>query len=361
MSQTIDAVGNLHDQLGQFAGHIQTEGDADTVLAGPSSFVPCRPGRERFEGRLSPDDDLNPTVGKADRGATEIDDTVRMAEEPIEAGDGRMLNRMSFAIGGEPHRRARNLVAASMLADLEDPDTLVNKVEELARNRSEATMLTVGPSGTLTAYEGRPLRIDWGGDEPRLVWQAKGSRGTSALALPLKALVSVQRGFGGAQGCAERFADVRSRFVPKLDKIESFDDVPEYRFNADEDAPSPKVAAVYMIGHGFSRGGEMPGCLFFATDRQPGEGPNDEDIINGYFWAPDRTPATMHADSLTPEHGSFYGSQLRRAGGKVADFEPGSMTFRDCVLNTIPDDRGEAYRRVMGVSYHDDECGRGRW
>lgn len=363
MTQIVDAVGNLHDTEGKFAGHIQGEVDTTSVLGTPvggPGRVEGDPSRARFEERLAPDDDLHPAIGETDRGVTPIDNTCVVHEEPIEGENGRVLTRRSWNVFGEADLRTRNRAAAVLIAESEDPDTILNKIEELARSRSEMTLMMCDQSGSVTAYEGRPIRIDWSHGEPQLVWQRKGGRGVADSMLRLSNAIAVQRGFGGAQGCADRLADVRSRCVPRVEKITDFADLPVRDFDAEEDI-SPKVAAVYMFDYGFSQSSQMPGCLFFATDVQPGDGPNEDDIVNGYFWAPDRTAATMNADSLTPEHGSFYGSQLKRSGGKVADYEPGSMTFRDCLFNTIPDDRAEAYRRVMGVSHYRDECGKGRW
>ncbi len=334
---------------GSFAPHHKAEADPAVVgLVSPGARVETVPGREAFEDRLSPCDDLGLVAEPSTKpGISTIDDP-RISEGPA---DDRRIRRVTIRFTGDPARRARNRAAAVALADLEDKDTTLLRYAEL--HGKPATLLCVSREGEVYTVEGKPAAS---GEADRLVVLLKGQR-TKGAYIPVDDLVAVQAGYGGAQGCADRFADVRSRVVPKVEPIAGFDDLPvEDPYNPPENSP---IAAVYLIDHGISGEDPMPGCLFLATDRQPGDGPNGDDIINGYFWAPDRTATTMNVEPLCPETGSFYGADLKRKGGRIADFSPGSMTLRDCVSHTIPDDRGEAYRRIMGVSHYRDDVGAG--
>lgn len=65
MSQTVDAVGNLHDQKGQFAGHLLTEADTDQVLPpvrrGPQLTASDKEAIDRGWGALHIDEDYSPS------------------------------------------------------------------------------------------------------------------------------------------------------------------------------------------------------------------------------------------------------------------------------------------------------------
>ena len=55
-----------------------------------------------------------------------------------------------------------------------------------------------------------------------------------------------------------------------------------------------------------------------ATDRDP------EDVVNGYFVAPP-------GSHLYSESGSFTTKQLATIAGRVRDYQPGRLTFKDAM------------------------------
>jgi hypothetical protein len=130
--------------------------------------------------------------------------------------------------------------------------------------------------------------------------------------------------------------------TPAVERVrgDSFGDIPTWDGTGDE--PS-KVAAVYMVSQHSVRDGQMPGSLFMATSR-------DNNIVRGYFWAPEKTEYLPNLAPLESKLCSFAEGHLCNHAGRLVDYEPGSMTLQDAI-DTMPTVRLQAYRRVMGVSH----------
>lgn len=302
----------------------------------------CRPGREAFEQALAPDESWH--------------------LEPQSLSHGRW----SLADpGGLPHLRTRTHAAAVAYREAHDEaacardgrrwdrfsaNRQVAQAHQWQRQRVTAVLLD-SDSGRVAAQEGL-LVIGTCGDLTLLERDST----TRSQWLTRAPLLDIVPGYGRGQELADGFGQARSQLVPAVDPLPeggAFDDVPD----EGRHGVCSQVAAAYMLDHRVGGSRAMPGCLFLATDRQPGAGPGGDDIVSGYLWAPE---ATHDYCSVCPETGSFFGADLRARGGKLRDFAPGSINIAEC-LATIPDDRRQAYRRVMGVSYVADRCGSDRW
>jgi hypothetical protein len=141
------------------------------------------------------------------------------------------------------------------------------------------------------------------------------SRPASAVS---STVVAVAAGYGHAEALAAEFHDAADR-SPRLEPV-TVDDLPVDRGGSQRPTD---IAAVYVISHPGFGDGEAPGTVFLATDQQPGDGPDGTAIINGYQVAGD--------SQMTSERGSIYEHDLRRLGGRVTGYRPGSITYRQAM------------------------------
>jgi hypothetical protein len=312
-----DVTTQPRDPAGRFAANGHAE--PDVQLADSGTFVPCQPGRERFEDALAPDDDAG-TVVQLSTGTWGI------------AAEGTDI---------PVHQAVRNNAAAACVgADLDE-------TEARLRTSGQVTILTAGMNGRVYAREGS---LADAGQQ----FRPRGRR--LATETPaLSSVIGVMQGHHG-RDAVEAFGQSRRRKIPELVPVTDFDGIPlDDGWARSEDA----IAAVYMLDHGIPGSPVMPGCMFFADSVQADDDGVPE-IVNGYFWAPEPQGVTVFRSQLSRETGSFYADDLMLRAGRVRDYVPGSMTMKDC-FSTLPDDRVEAYRRVLGVSHHGDANGTDRW
>ncbi len=288
---------------------------------------------------LAPVDESPPEPNLARKGTWHVADASSTTEER----DGFV--RTTIHMGGRPDLKARNLAAAHIYEELSQADATAVKVDQLCAAGKPMTLLKVTRNGDVEAVEGRGAVVNG-----RPFQYAKGSS-TKGYYLDQGDVIDVTAGFGGQQGLSDTFRRRAAQFVPAVERIAmpgGFDDLPEYDPDVFEDEDyETKIAAVYLITHPGISDGPVPGCLFFATDKQTGDGPNGTHIINGQFWAPGQDGPLGGEGGLTSESSSFYSGDLARLGGKVTDYVPGSMTFKDSWAD-MPSDRVEAYRRILG-------------
>lgn len=261
------------------------------------------------------------------RGVWEIEDTVSEDQGTEQHTDstGRSygVHGVMMHMGGQPHLRARNEAIASLFTETPAP------VE------GKQTVLTIGDSGSVTAYEGRKIV-----HQGREFLLRKGTQ-RSGYYLDRMAPLEIVAGYSPKNAHLAWLAKQIS--VPELSKF-SLDGIPERVEDEDGIAEVyPQIAAVFIGTHpgfGLKAEGRAAGCMWLVLDKQSPEESETETILNGYFWCPDGA-------DLTSEHGSIYASQLERWAGRVKDFTPGGLNFRECVMDELPTDRIEAYRRVL--------------
>jgi len=291
---------------GQFAASQHSESDVEVAEQFP-------PPRSKGQGRW------------------EVSDTV--AEELSTDGP---VQRTAFHFGGQPHRAQRNKAAIALMHEVDDHETTVNKLGVLCKGGAQMTYLAADGSGSVEAKEVRGYPM---GD--RLAVQRKGAT-RAAYALNSDAVLAVAPGYGKQEVLAQQFHD-RLAQVPRTAPVD-FDGIPDHEAAAreSEDYPEPPetIAAAYLVDNPDFQGGTVDGCMFLATDYD-----QENDIVNGYLWAPE-------SSGLTSEHGSAYGADLKRRGGRITNYEPGQLSFADCVNDGIPPSRSEAYRCVTGLSFY---------
>lgn len=255
--------------------------------------------------------------------------------EHLESPAGSPFARMSIQPGGRPEQRARTRAAAECYREVSGwtGESLGDELDRLAQKQAQATVLTIASNGMVRAVEGRIFRSGDG----TLAYLPKGRRHSGYMLDPDKVL-DVTPGYGGAPTLHNTWHRRRCATTPATVPVGDCTDLPDAEQN-----PDGNIAAVYLLDQPNFSGGTTPGCMFLATDIQP-DGPDPGDaIVNGQFWAP--------GDSgLYSESSSVYVRDLRRRGGKVADFAPGSMSDSDS-WKDMPSTRTEAYRKVMGFTY----------
>ncbi len=268
------------------------------------------------------------------QGRWEVSDTV--AEE-LES-DGSAFRRTALHIGGQPHRAQRNKAAIALISEVDDHETTENKLRVLCKGGAQMTVLTADGTGSVEAKEVRGYPM---GD--RLAVQRKGAT-RAAYALDSDAVLAVAPGYGKQEVLAQQFHD-RLAQVPQTAPVD-FDGIPDHeaasRESDDYPEPPEAISAAYLVDNPDFQGGKVDGCMFLATDYD-----QENDIVNGYLWAPE-------SSGLTSEHGSAYGADLKRRGGRITNYEPGRLSFADCVNDGIPPSRSEAYRCVTGQTFYQE-------
>lgn len=273
---------------GQFAGKANPE--SDVTLGDPQGG--SRPLREVARGQYMVTDTV----------MTELD-----REGPIRG--------VSLSLGGVPHRRAHAGAAALACTQREGP-TVTYDNPELLRDldgQHATVLIQEKASSSIYAREGTVL-VQGDGSIALLNKGAKskgfylhGKRGSPYI-------LGVRAGYGKQEELAAHYR----QFEQDIPEVEAptFDDIP--LSTGDEEPPS-EVAAVFIYDHpGFDGSQDGRGCAFFATDRDP------EEVVNGYFIAPS-------SSGLYSEHGSFTVEDLKRHSGRVVDYQPGKLAFRDAM------------------------------
>lgn len=253
------------------------------------------------------------TVGrKISNGVHSVIDTVRET-------DPERPNRVTFRAFRFPPGRAWSNMATRRLEYAVQPDVTAAKVDALARKRARATVLTRDRAGSVFTREGTLFK-----EGERVGMLNKGSTTKGVwLDTPAETVVHVAEGYGKADTLVNGLRWYTDD-VPLLAGA-TFDDVPVWDGTGD---PPSAIAAVYVMDHpGFDEGQDGRGSVFFATDFQPGDGSTGRGgagLVNGYFVAPS-------GSGLVSEGGSFYVEDVKKWGGRVAHYPPGTHTFADAV------------------------------
>jgi len=254
-----------------------------------------------------PDISLRPSrpLKQIERGVWEITNTTT-EELPAQGA----LRRTAMHIGGQPHRRAGAGLASRLYEDTKDGSA---EAELAALSGKKGTVLTQGSSGTVTAREGTVVAQSDG--SLALLNKGSATKGVYLTGRPgVPRVLGAKAGYGRAEVLAADFRKSEA-IVPELEPSH-FDDIPVH--DGESEPPSAVVAAFVLDHPGFDGDQDGRGCVFFVTDRDP------EEVANGYFIAPP-------GSGLESEHGSFMTEQLSRWGGRVKNFRPGSLSFRDAM------------------------------
>lgn len=267
------------------------------------------------------------------RGVWSVVDSTK--EELTDGPPGIM--RTMVHMQGRPDVRAATGMAALRMQRSGQFDEYPPQLRTLAEASSKATVLRRTRNGDVEAREGT---LFLNGESIGLV--NKGDRSGKGIWLydPTRPdagsqVLAVAKGYGAQEALAAQFR-AHADQVPATEPT-TFDDLPVAE--ADVEPPSA-IAAVYSFTHpGFEEGQDGRGSLFFVTDFQPGDGsenPWGGGVVNGYGIYPPES-------GLESEHGSMYARDLKRWGGRVKGYQPGSHTFRDVMgLAKVADDwRGD--------------------
>lgn len=162
-------------------------------------------------------------------------------------------------------------------------------------------------TGVVSVYEGR-MRVDPDGS---LTFRPKGTRRTVGVR-STATILGATPGYGGTDALIDEAREA-GRDVPRLAPATPAG-IP------DDEHEDGRIHAVYALNHPGIAGypaTRTPGCAFMATSVTPD---GDDPIVNGYLSVPEGA-------QLVSEHGSFRASELARMGGRLADYEPGTMTY----------------------------------
>ena len=272
---------------------------------------------------------VRPPLKEGKRGVFEVVDTL---SETLDSGGDRVVTTR-IHMGGMPNLKAQAHMAGKRMERSEQPDALRNKLDSLAKKGSKATLLLQGRLGSITAREGT-LMVTADGCTALVNKGAKNGAGIYLIGHGAnQTLLGICQGYGGAQALANQYQSYADE-LPELEPA-TFDEIPEA---AEDQEPPSEVAAVYVFDHpGFEPSQDGRGSLFFVTDFQPGDGsdqPYGAGIVNGY--------GVYSGDSgLQSEHGSMYARDLKRWGGRVKGYQPGSHTFKDAMFFGLVADRND--------------------
>jgi hypothetical protein len=280
---------------GQFATMTRAEGD--TVLGA---------------------DDVGIQLREIDRGVFEVADTIakRLSDEDV---PGARITRTEITIGGRPERRAETGLATLALerSSGTDDDEMIRQLRAIAaEGDGKATLLVRHRTGSVQAIEGKVLEAVDSGRSLALLSKGSRSKGHYLFRDRSPKVLAAEPSYGKAPQLAERYRQAAAD-LPVLDEA-TFDGIPEWTDISDE--PPSEVAAVYVLDHpGFDGSQDGRGVVYLATDRDAENG-----IVNGYMICPD-------GSGLFSEHGSMRETDLARMGGRVVDYQPGSLTFSDAI------------------------------
>lgn len=219
-----------------------------------------------------------------------------------------------------PATRALNHAVADTFPG-RDKHAIGETVNRLCEQQADLTVLRVDSRGNVEAIYGRGGRVH---DRNAIVLSNNLFLYTGDVDI-----VSVNEGHD--HDVAATWQEAKDAF-PLTVEPATFDGIPE-----DDGNDHPDISAVYLFN---SRGigyGPTRGCMFAATDVD-----SDNQIVNGYLWVPDDS-------DMTSEHCSYYFDDLASTGGRVSNYQPGSMTFREVLRDGIPPGREAAYRKVSGI------------
>ncbi len=262
---------------------------------------------------LEPDHPEYPPLKESGRGRFVIADTVTRQLGTDHLDNGLAIRRTQITPGGEPDLRAR-AGAAAVAATETMPDF---DAETFLRERDAKRVTILLQQRYSKFVEVREGTVVVNSDGIGLL--DKGARTKGSYIIGREAcphVLAVRDGYGHAEELAASYR-IAEELLPPVIPAGTFEDIPNVSHLSDE--PPSDVAAVFILDHpGFDSDQDGRGCVFFATDRDP------EDVVNGYFVAP---PGSQ----LYSESGSFTTKQLTTISGRVKDYRPGALTFKDAM------------------------------
>lgn len=292
-------------------------------------------------GRFSPEEIPAPPILDRD-GFGYIDNTIQVHDDPDRPGT------IVHNIGGVAHLRVRTDLAATTYL----PGSRALALERIAALRAKGTLsgtrVTImqhsRTSGSVTAREGTLMALDNG----QIMLVPKGTRmvGVSRIKgsiIDTDSVLDVEFGYGGVVDLNRKWHQHKNNITPRVDRVDPnqpIADVPVFRGYEHGEPPS-EVSAAFLIQQPNFSGGKSP-AVFLATDQQVSEDNPRMKIVSGYFWTPS-------GSGLESESGSFYAHELAERGGRISDFEPGSMQFSDG-YKRMPSDLTGGIRYLLGAS-----------
>jgi hypothetical protein len=242
-------------------------------------------------------------------------------------------------VGGEPHTNTRIGAAIRLYTD-DDRREAREDLDAFAAAGEKVTVL-IEDGNRVRAIEGTASHI-----AGETVLLCKGSRGPRFQHYPaskMKVLRTV-KGFGKQAVCAADF-DQKAAIVPVAVPV-NVDGIPDHGNGYPPE--DEMISAAFLInGNDFGNGAE-PGCMFLATDIQTADG-----IVNGYFWSPDDAglltseSSSMYLEDVRNEEGRLVQKGLKSSGGRIRDYEAGSLSFESAWKN-LSEDRALGYRQILG-------------
>lgn len=309
---TFDAHGNKHQSAGRpDGGRFATQARAETG----TTMLAAAP---------------RPPVELDAKGFATVFDTSPPEKSEHTTPDGFVIHTTKIKLRGDPWLKSRGQTLFAMSGDRQED--LRTELADLAGSKVQVAYVT--RRGDVMVREGTAFGFAGG----RVGVLRKRSK-TEGVVLSDDAvrILSVHAGWGKGEKAVSAAYDALEQ-VPATAEA-TFDQIPtEDDYDTDGEPPN-EVAAAYLLTHpGFGEG-EGAGCVFFATDRQIGDGDHKGDIINGYLFAPSQS-------GLFSEHGSMYSQDLKDWGGSVETYEPGSLTFAEAMALSNRDDQAEIYRAL---------------
>ena len=287
----------------------------------------------RAETGLALSPEHPPLVEGYQRGVWSVVDSTKEERPDVRPGIRQTVVHMQ----GQAHTRAATGMTALRMQRAGQFDQYPPELRTLAESSAKVTVLRRTRNGDVEAREGT---LFLNGDSIGLV--NKGDRRGKGIWLHDPStpdsgsrVLAVARGYGAQEALAAQFREHAAQ-VPQVEPA-TFEDLPVVE---DGTEPPSAIAAVYSFTHpGFEEGQDGRGSMFFVTDFQPGDGSEEPwggGVVNGYGIYPPES-------GLESEHGSMYARDLKRWGGRVKGYQPGSHTFRDVIdMAKVADDwRGQ--------------------
>jgi hypothetical protein len=250
--------------------------------------------------------------------------------------DGRFIQ---IVVGGEAHVNTR--VGAAMRLYTDDDRREAREAFDVFAEAGEKVTVLIEDGNRVRVIEGTTSHI-----AGETVLLCKGSRSPNFRHYPASKLkiLHTAKGYGEQAECAADF-DQKAALVPIAVPV-NVEGIPDY---GNGYPPEDEVisAAFLINGNDFGNGAE-PGCMFLATDIQTADG-----IVNGYFWSPDDAglltseSSSMYLEDVRNQEGRLIQKGLKSSGGRIRDYEAGSLSFESAWKN-LSEDRALGYRQILG-------------
>lgn len=242
------------------------------------------------------------------KGSWQVDSDQEPPQEEASGTPGVQVVR--FGITPDPHRSAR---LAAAVDTWDRPADVQDRLDVGAANNDKVTLLLRRENrfggGSVTVDEVKLAH----GSAGQLAYLPKGKR-SNGYVLRADNVLEVRDGWGQSRQMADAWHAHAYEVPPVAELTQAdLDALPGYGPNG---APS-KIGLTVLGTHPGFGDGRAAGCVWFLTDYDA-----EDDIANGYMWAPPES-------GLTSEHGSIHGEQLRRWGGRTNT--PDGFEFADCM------------------------------